>query len=112
MSTSSTCPIDVYPFDLYHVVAASDYAVDSRETGAAGTFFGYDAGKIVSPVSYERRAFLFQRGYDYLADLPVGNVFSGLRIDYLKIDEIVPIVHRTPAQQFMPMPGPYISVSP
>ena len=83
----------VYALYLHHVVSSAHDRVDPRELAPAFALARDYPRQVVSAVSDQRRALFYERGYNYLAQLAVGQVLPGYRIDYFYVYIVVPVVH-------------------
>ena len=79
--------------DLHHIIGAALNDIDARVCSAACALARDDAGQVVCAVTDERSSFLHERCDDNLAPLAVRQVLSGLRIDDLEVNIVVPDMH-------------------
>ena len=78
---------------LHHVICSSLNDVYSGIGAAAGTFSGDNSGEVMRTISDKRSTLLNESSYNNFTPLPVRNILTCLRINYLKVEIIIPIVN-------------------
>ena len=81
--------IDIHALYLDHVVGSSDYPVNHGIASAAGAFFRDNPCQIVGAVANQRSPLLPESGNHKFPKFAIGQDFSRITVDNLKVEEIV-----------------------